>query len=273
MSATATPSRPTPRPVTRPNLRVTFPRVLESEWLKLRTLKSSWYTLIAAFLAMIILGAVIGYTLGHKWSTFSAQDHAGSSVLGGYQLAQLMIGVLGALFVTGEYATGMIRSTFAAVPSRLRVVTAKAGVFSAVSIAAMTVASFAAFFASEAFLTHYHHGTSLTHTGVLRAVIGTGVYLALIGLLGGALGWILRSTAGAIATLVGILLIVPIILESIGKSADGIAQYMPAKAGVAFITSTHASNTLQPWTGLVVLCAWILLALALASWLVTRRDA
>jgi ABC-2 type transport system permease protein len=273
MSATAAPSRPATSQATGPNLRVTFPRVVESEWLKLRSLKSSWYTLIAAFLAMVLLGALIGYTLGHKWSTFSAKDHAGSSVLNGYQLAELMIGVIGALFVTGEYATGMIRSTFAAVPNRLRVLGAKASVFSAISLATMTFASVGAFFAAQALLDHYHHGMPLTGPGVLRAVLGTGVYLALIGLLGGALGWILRSTAGAIATLVGILLIIPVILESIGKSADGIAQYMPAKAGVSFITSVHANATLRPWTGLLVLCAWVALALALAARLVTRRDA
>jgi hypothetical protein len=254
-------------------LRVTFPRVMTSEWIKLRSLRSSWYTLGAAVAAMVLLGALIGYTLGHKWSTFTPADHAASAPLDGYQLAQLLIGVLGALFVTGEYATGMIRSTFAAVPKRLPVLGAKATVFAGVSLLTMTVASFGAFYASQAFLSHYDHATSLTHPGVLRAVIGTGVYLTLIGLLGSALGWILRTTAGAIATLVGILLIGPVIFEAIGKSANSIAEYMPAKAGVSFITTIHASETLQPWTGLLVLCTWVALALITASYLVCARDA
>ncbi|HWD10207.1 MAG TPA: hypothetical protein VG366_00075, partial [Solirubrobacteraceae bacterium] len=113
----------------------------------------------------------------------------------------------------------------------------------------------------------------LSQPGVLRVVAGTGVYLTLIGLLGLALGWILRSTAGAISMLVGILLVIPVLLSAIGKSAEGIAQYLPSKAGGSFISSLHEAGTLSPWTGLIVLCAWVLAALGLAAYLVRRRDA
>jgi hypothetical protein len=272
MSAT-TPRLRAPSLPALPELRVTLPRVINSEWLKFRSLRSSWYTLAAAVLSMILLDTLLGLTIGQRWASLHPDDHVASATLRGFQLAQLLIGVLGALYVTGEYGTGMIRSTFAAVPKRLPVLGAKAAVFGAVALVAMVVASFAGFFGAQAFLSGYHHSFSLSQPGVLRVVAGTGVYLTLIGLLGLALGWILRSTAGAISMLVGILLVIPVLLSAIGKSAEGIAQYLPSKAGGSFISSLHEAGTLSPWTGLIVLCAWVLAALGLAAYLVRRRDA
>jgi ABC-type transport system involved in multi-copper enzyme maturation permease subunit len=150
---------------------------------------------------------------------------------------------------------------------------AKTVVFGAVALVAMVVASFAGFFGADAFLSGYHHTFSLSEPGALRVVAGTGVYLALIGLFGLALGWILRSTAGAISTLVGILLVVPVLFSAIGSSVESIAQYLPSNAGASFISSIHATGTLSPWTGLIVLCAWVLAAFGLAAYLVRRRDA
>jgi ABC-2 type transport system permease protein len=272
MSTTAAQLR-TPTVAILPDLRVTLPRVIKSEWLKFHSLRSSWYTLAAAVVSMILLDTVLGLTLGERWATLQPDDHVASATMRGFQLSQLLIGVLGALYITGEYGTGMIRSTFAAVPKRLPVLGAKTAVFGAVALVAMIVASFAGFFGAQAFLSGYHHSFSLSQSGVLRVVAGTGVYLALIGLLGLALGWILRSTAGAISTLVGILLVVPVLLSAIGKSADGIAQYLPSKAGGSFISSIHEAGTLSPWAGLIVLCAWVLAAFGLAAYLVRRRDA
>jgi ABC-2 type transport system permease protein len=255
------------------DLGVTFPRVIKSEWLKLWTLRSTWYTLGAAVLSMIVLDTILGLIAGEKWATLQAPDRTASGVMQGYQLAQLLIGVLGALFVTGEYGTGMIRSTFAAVPKRLPVLGAKLAVFGGVAIVAMVVSSFVGFFGAQALLSGFHHSFTLSQAGALRVVAGTGVYLTLIGLLGLALGWILRSTAGAISTLVGIILVVPALFSAIGKSVDGIAQYLPSKAGGSFITSIHAAGTLSPWTGLIVLCAWVAAAFGLAAYVLRRRDA
>jgi hypothetical protein len=255
------------------DLRVTFPRVVKSEWLKFWSLRSSWYTLAAAVLSMVVLDTLLGLVTGERWSTLQANDHVASRVMGGYQLSQLLVGVLGALFVTGEYGTGMIRSTFAAVPKRLPVLGAKTAVFGAIALTAMVISSFAGFFGAQALLSGFHHSFTLSQAGALRVVAGTGVYLALIGLLGVALGWILRSTAGAISTLVGILLVVPVLFSAIGKSVDSIAQYLPSKAGASFITSMHEAGTLSPWTGLIVLCAWVAAAFGLAAYLLRRRDA
>ena len=272
MSATTAHLR-TPTAPALPELRVTFPRVIKSEWLKLWSLRSSWYTLAAAILSIVVIDTLLGLTLGERWATLQPDDHQASATMRGYQLAQLLVGVLGALYVTGEYGTGMIRSTFAAVPKRLPVLGAKTAVLGSVALVTMVAACFAGFFGAQAFLSGYHHSFSLSQSGVLRVVAGTGVYLTLIGLLGLALGWILRSTAGAISTLVGILLVLPVLFSAIGSSVDSIAQYLPSKAGASFINNIHAAGTLSPWTGLIVLVAWVLAAFGLAAYLVRRRDA
>ena len=198
---------------------VSFVRVINSEWIKFRTLRSTWYVLAGAMVAMIGIALLIGANLGPKWNTLSAQNSAPSVVLQGYFLAQLLIGVLGVLFVSAEYTTGMIRSTLAAVPGRISVVAAKGLVFGGVALATMVTASVIGFLGAQAFLSQYNHGVSLGSAGVLRVVLGTGAYLALVGLLGAAIGWILRSTAGGIAALFGLLLVVPVILNALPGSA------------------------------------------------------
>lgn len=252
---------------------VTFARIVNSEFIKFRTLRSSWITLLAAFVAMIAIGTLIGYTTGKNFADLAPEDSAPSGAMQGYFLAQLMIGVLGVLFVSGEYSTGMIRSTLAAVPKRLPVLLAKAVVFGAVALGTMTVASLLAFAGAQAFLSHYGHGTSLSDPGLLRVVVGTGAYLALIGLLGGALGWILRSTAGGIATLVGLLLVIPGILELLPwQWIKDLGQYLPFSAGGSFVTSFQAPDTLTPGTGFTVVVLWVVGALTVAGVLLKRRD-
>ena len=187
---------------------------------------------------------------------------------------QLLVGVLGVLFVTGEYATGMIRSTFAAVPRRLPVLTSKSAVFGVVSLIAMTATSFATFFAAQAVLSGYGHSSSLSDPGALRAVAGMGLYMALVGLMGGAFGWIVRSTAGAISGLVGVLLILPVILNLLpGSFSTTVAKYLPSNAGEGFLVSYPNPDLLAPWAGIGVFSLWVVAALAAAIVTVRRRDA
>ncbi len=274
-ATTASDLTPRRRPAVANGAKVTLGRVLHSEWLKFRTLRSSWLTLGAAIASMIVIGLVIGYTTSTgTWAELEAEDKIASSPVRGFLLAQLIIGVLGVLFVTGEYATGMIRSTFAAVPRRLPVLGAKAAVFAAVALVAMTLASFAAFFGAQAFLGPDGHGSSLSDPGALRAVAGVGVYLTLVGLLGGALGWIIRSTAGAISALVALLLIVPVLIGFLpGSLSTSIAKYLPSNAGESFLTSVRIPDTLAPWTGIGVIALWVLVTLTVAAVAVRRRDA
>ena len=264
-----------PRTILRADGDLTARRLLNSEWIKFRTLRSSWLTLAGAVLVMITFGAVFGYTTSiANWAKLGAASRAATGSLGGYPIAQLVIGVLGVLFVTGEYATGMIHSTFAAVPRRVPVVAAKSGVFAAIAVSTMTMASFAAYFLAQAFLSSHGHGSSLSGPGALRSVAGVGVYLALLGVLGGALGWIVRSTAGGISALVGIMLILPVVVGLLPSGiGDAITRYLPSEAGGAFITAAHSAGSLSPWTGLGVLALWVAAALAAATVLVRRRDA
>ena len=145
----------------------------------------------------------------------------------------------------------MIRSSLAAVPSRVPVVAAKAAVFGAVTLVAMVASSFGAFLAAQAFLGYYGHATSLTDSGVLRVVIGTGVYLTLIGLLGAALGWLLRSTPGGITAFAGLILVLPGLLQVLpGTWGQTVAHYLPEQAGESFIMSVRDEGALEPWTGI-----------------------
>ena len=256
-------------------LGVTPGRILNSEWIKLRTLRSSWLTLFGAVVAMVGIGLVVGYaTSTSDWTTLDGEDTAASATVRGYILTQLIIGVLGVLFVTGEYGTGMIRSTFAAVPRRLHVLAAKTIAFGATALVSMTLASFAAFFGGQVFLSAEGHGSSLSDPGALRAVAGVGVYLMLVGALGGALGWIIRSTAGAIAALVSLLLILPLLVAFLpaGVRTD-MGKFLPSNAAEAFLSSGQVENALAPLTGLGVLVVWVALALAAAAVLLRRRDA
>jgi hypothetical protein len=252
---------------------VTTARVIGSEWIKFRTLRSSWVMLLASVAAMIAFGLLIGYNTGKHFAGLAPEDAAASGPLQGYYLAQLLMGVLGVLFVTGEYGTGMVRSTFAAVPRRLPVVFAKTVVYGVVAVAGMVVASLAAFFASQLFLSHYGHGSSLSDPGVLRAVVGTGVYLALVGILGGAIGWIVRSTPGGISSLVGLLLVLPVLFQVLpGSWAANVFSYLPTEAGSSFVMSIHLPGTLTPWTGLAVLVLWVVAAFVAAAVVLRTRD-
>jgi ABC-2 type transport system permease protein len=264
-----------PRTIRHADGDLTTAGMMNSEWIKFRTLRSSWLTLAGAILVMFVFGAIFGAsTSTANWAKLGADSKAATGSLGGDQVAELIIGVLGVLLVTGEYATGMIRSTFAAIPRRLPVLAAKSGVMAAISLATMTAASFGAYFIAQAFLSSHGHGSSLSDPGALRAVAGVGIYLALIGALGSALGWIVRSTAGGISALVGIILILPPIVGLLPSGiGDTITKYLPSEAGGAFITTTHHAGTLSPWAGLGVVTLWVAGAFAAATVLVRRRDA
>ncbi len=248
-------------------------KVIRSEWLKFRTLRSTLAVLGAAVVGMLVLSAVIGYNTRHA-TGIAPEDSAPSGVLQGYFLGQLLIGSLGVLFVTGEYSTGMIRSTLAAVPRRLPVLRAKVVVFALVVATAMIAASVGAFLIGQAVLSQYRPAHSLSDAGALRVVIGTGVYLTLIGLLGSALGWIIRSTPGALVTVVGLLLVIPVLLGNLlGAWGRHVAEYLPSVAGGSWAQSLRGPDSLAPWTGLAVLATWVVAGLLIAAVQLRRRDA
>lgn len=192
-----------------------------------------------------------------------------SASLAGYTIAQLIVGVL---VVTGEYGTGMVRASLAAVPKRLPVIWAKLAVFAGITFVITTVASFLAFFIGQAILNTQGAGTTIGAPGALRAVVGMGLYLTGIGLLGVGLGWIIRYTAGAVATVLGLLLVLPGIVEALPASwGEKIAPYLPSVAGHE-VALVHP-GMLGAWAGFGVLVGYVAVVTAIGAYLLKQRDA
>jgi ABC-2 type transport system permease protein len=277
MNPTATLTAPAPVPERVPLSEVGQPvtqgRVVVAEWVKFRTLRSSWAVLGSAVVGMVVISLLVAHNTRHL-TGLAPEDAAASGPLQGYFLGQLLIGALGVLFVTGEYSTGMIRSSFAAVPTRLPVLRAKLVVFATVVGVTMTAASVAAFLVAQAYLGHYRTGYSLGDPGALRVAIGTGIYLTLVGLLGAAAGWIVRSTPGALVSYIAVMLVLPALFGTVlGSWGKDIAKFFPGEAGGSFVSSVRDMASLSPWVGLAVLVGWVLVGFGVAAVSLRRRDA
>lgn len=247
---------------------------LRMEWLRLRTVRSTFWLLSVATLAMV----GIGVTVLAIYRTHLPRPGAAQMVndgLSGVALGQLLIGFLGVLVVTGEYSSGMIRATLAAVPNRRRVLAAKAAVFAGSGFVVAEVACFATFFASQAALSGSPvPQAGLGEAGVLRTVALSGVYLTLIGLLGVGLGAVIRHTGAAIAALFGLLFVPTFVLGALGSAGMAIAKFTPMIIllnSVGVVTPTP--GCLSAWAGLGVIALYAVVALGLGGWLITRRDA
>jgi ABC-type transport system involved in multi-copper enzyme maturation permease subunit len=274
---TATPTAAVPATAI-PAAKVTQLRVLNSEWIKLRTLRSTFWSLFAATVATIGLGLLFSWGFAGRLADRRIDGAAVLAVtvpLRPYVIAQLAIGVLGVMVITGEYSTGMIRATLSAVPSRLPVLWAKAAVFGMIVLVLMEVVSFLTFLGGQAILSSQHVQATLATPQALRIVSGLGLYLTVVGLLGTALGTIIRSTAGAIAALFGIMLVLPILGEVLNLTSWGkdITPYLPANAGGDLLTNRPDPGSLGPWTGFGVFVLYMVVAMAVAAYLLKRRDA
>jgi ABC-2 type transport system permease protein len=256
--------------------RITVPHVLLSEWTKLRSVRSTAWSLLAAFLFTIGIATIAAAVVSHHWPHMQAGDRADFHPLDvslvGVQLGQLAIGILGVLVITAEYSTGMIRASMTAVPKRLPVLWSKAIVYGLVTFALMVPATLIAFFASQAILSGRNIDIAFTHAGVPRAVIGAGLYLTVIGIFGLGLGAIVRNTAGGIATFAGLMFVLPPLMNVLPASWNHAAsRYLPLQAGEA-IMALNRGDQLAPWTGFAVLCGYTAAALVLGAVLLHRRD-
>ena len=268
--------RPGGRPAA---LRVTQPRVLLSEWTKFRSLRSTVWTLLTAVVLSIGIGALFSAVSASQYHTFSPADKASfspiSTSLNGMLFAQLAIGVLGVLLISGEYSTGMIRSSLTAVPRRLPVLWAKLGVFAAVVFSVTLVTSFVSFFLGQALLTSHHLGVSISAPSALRDVIGAALYATVAGMIGMALGGLLRNTAAGISTFVAVFFVLPPLTGLLPSSwSSHFAQYLPSNAGeVLFGGGMGLAHPLAPWTGFGLLCAYAVVLIGFAAWRLRRADA
>ena len=262
-----------------PRGKVTQAHVLRSEWTKLFTLRSTRWSLLAGFVSMAGLGILVAAVQMSRWTHLEPHERATYNSLdpavGGWHLAQLAIGVLGVLVISGEYSTGMIRSSLMAVPRRLPVLWAKIAVFAAVTFALMLVATFISFFGVQAIVTQHHQQHALSDPGALRVVFGSALFLTALGIMSIALGALVRNTAGGIALFVGLLFVLPGITAILPASvADSITPYLPLNAGttVASITFDNPHH-FSPWGGFAVFCGYTALAVAAAAVALLRRDA
>jgi hypothetical protein len=254
-----------------------FRSTARMEWLKLRSVRStSWIVLI---FAAGMIGLAVLVMIHQHWATMSAQDRASfdptENSFAGLAIGQLALGVLGALVITTEFSSGMIRATFAAVPRRPMVLAAKAAVVTAVTLVLGEVLAFGAFAAGELVLRSPAPHATLGQPGVLRAVLMAGAYPALIALIALGLGAVIRHTAGAISAVVGILFVLPLLLLPLGVSVqNSVGQFMPMLIAENSMTAVKpVAHSLSPGVGLAVLCGYAAVALAAGAWALARRDA
>jgi ABC-type transport system involved in multi-copper enzyme maturation permease subunit len=256
--------------------RVTQTRVALSEWTKLWSVRSTRWSLFAAFVFTIGVGALACAVVSHHYPQMSPQDKADFHPLEvnlvGVQLAQLALGVLGVLIITAEYSTGMIRASFTAVPKRLPVLWAKVGVFGFVTFALMLPAILIAFFVGQAILAGHNIDVGITAPHVIRVLVGAALYLTVVGLFGLGLGAIVRNTAGGIASFAAIMFVLPPLMNVLPSSWNSAASpYLPLQAGEAILSTTSGGH-LSPWVGLAVFAGYAAFAIVVAAVLLVRRD-
>ncbi|WP_432836024.1 ABC transporter permease [Dactylosporangium sp. CA-092794] len=255
--------------------------MLRSEWTKLRTVRSTMWSLVAMAGIAIGLMSLFAWALMQQWSTADDGSHSYFTqhpleivIARPVFIAQLVIAVLGVMVISAEYTTGMIRSTLQAQPRRLTVLTAKILVFASLMLVVGEVLAFAAFFLGRAIIAE-HIPVSLGDPGVARSVAGAGLFMAVLGLFSLAFGAIIRHTAGAITGVLGLILIVsPLTALLPGSWGAHINAWMPTNAGQLIFEPTLSPDALlTQWQGLAVFGGWTVLLLAVAAYLFKTRDA
>ena len=284
--------------------RVGLRRAMAAEWTKLWSVRSTMWTLVATGIAVVGLSVLSTSTRG---AADIVEDPTRLSLIGVF-LGQLIFGVLGVLVMSAEYGTGTIRATLSAIPRRPLVLIAKVLVFGAVALVVSEIFTFTAFGVGQAILSAKHAvgpsaavaqharqlgvkvppgvkallpstgSASLGQTGVVRAVIGAGLYLAVLGLLALGLATIIRHTAGAISAFVGVVLVLPLIVQALPTSINNaVARYLPANIGLVMFSTNgvpdHVGPAFSPWTGFALLVLYTVAALAVGCWVLVRRDA
>ena len=258
---------------------VRFGGVLRSETIKLFSLRSTVWSYAVLVVISVGLSAVLAATLaGAAGSDIPAEAQTAVAmqvVAFPVGFAQLVAAVLGVLFIAGEYGTGMVRSTFTAVPQRLPVLWAKSLVLFAATFVVGLVSTVGGYLVGSAFLAGSGMDAPLTDPDVLRSVLGGALYLALIAVFALGVGTVVRNSAGGIAVALGILLILPTVLQIIpAEWAANTVQYLISDAGIAMLgLQSDVPGSLEPWQQLLVVLGWVAASLAAGSILMKRRDA
>jgi ABC-2 type transport system permease protein len=259
-----------------------FGHLMTAEWTKIRSVRSTMWSLLSFVVVAIGFSTLIAVVIAHQWN--APGDHPNHARLvtdptsvifgAGFGIGQLALCVLGVIVITSEYSSGAIRASLLAVPHRIPMLAAKAVVFALIDFVLSAITVFAVFYISTGIL-HSHVDITLSQTGVTRAVIGAILYLTVLGLFALAVGGLIRHTAGAIATVIGLVIVVPPLVSLIpGTIANHIHGYLPTVAGQLVAQTTQESgDVLSAWQGFGVFCAWTAVLLAACGWLLVRRDA
>ncbi len=270
-----------PTPTTTDRAGIDFPGILRAEWTKFRTVRSS----IAALILLVVIsvgftGLVLALTVSQWDQVDDTQrlsiiaDPTRTIIGAGFQLGQLAICVLGVLVISSEYATGTIRASLLAVPRRTPMLVAKALVFAVVVFVVSEIATFMAFFVGAAIL-HAKVAVSIGDPGVLGALIGAGLYGAMLGVFSIAIGAIVRHTAGGITGIIAFVLVLAPLAQLLpGTVGEHIHAYLPTVAG-QLVVSAHqgADDLLTPWQGFAVFSLWTAALFLVANLMLKRRDA
>jgi ABC-2 type transport system permease protein len=257
---------------------MTFLWGLRAELTKLRSLRSTYVTLIVMVVATAGLGALISLAIAANWTSTSPDERAlfdpTASSLEGMLFGQLIVAVLGALTISAEYSTGMIRTALAAQPNRCAYLAAKATAFALVSFAVGVATTVISFLAGQAVLTRTHHTASLGDPGVLRAMLGGGLFLAGCGLFSMTVAVTLRHTAAAIAATTAVLFIGPVVVTFLPAGWQyAVEKWLPSTAGSRIMEIRVPAHQFGPWPGLGVFALYLAAATALGLTLFIRRDA
>jgi ABC-2 type transport system permease protein len=250
---------------------------LRSEFIKIRSVRSTYWTLIAMIIVTIGFGTLACFGAAQNQDQVGVNFDATQRSLVGLILGQLIIAVLGALTITSEYSTGMIRTSLTAMPRRGTLLAAKGIVFAAVTFVAGLIASFASFFIGQAILSGKHLDVTLGDPHVLRAVIGGALFLTACGLLSFGLGLVLRHTAATITTSVGLLFVVLILSGFLPQSwQNDVNRWIPFNAGSGIWRAVPAppdQHAFAAWPGFAVLASYAAIAIIAGVILFRKRDA
>jgi ABC-2 type transport system permease protein len=257
--------------------RAGFGDALRSEFTKIKSTRSTYWTLLALVVVCVGIGALASAgAASHAREISSATFDATQQSLAGLYVGQLVIAVLGALTITSEYSTGMIRTTLSVQPRRGTVFAAKAVVFAVISLVTGLITSFASFFVGQALMSGHHLSVTLGDPNVLRAVIGGGLFLAACGMLAYGLGAILRHTAGAITAAIGLLFVLSVLINFLPQSwQDNVDKWVPALAG-SQVWATKVSpgaHQFPAWGGFAVLAGYAAVAIIAGLACFRTRDA
>ncbi|QMU77970.1 ABC transporter permease [Streptacidiphilus sp. PB12-B1b] len=256
-----------------------FGSLLRAEWIKIRSVRSTVWTLVLMLLLAVGVSVLISAVTANGWATADAAAHASvvrdpvGTIFGGMGLAELVACALGVLVVTSEYSSGTIRASLLAVPRRWPVLAAKAGAFGLLTLVAGELASFGSF-AAGAYLLRHDVPVSLRDPGVLRAVAGGGLFLAAMSVVAMGLGALIRHTAAAVTGVIAFVLVLSPLADSLpGTVGRHVAAYLPTNAGQVVLFTHHSSGQLlSPWQGLAVCAAWGVGLMLAAGVLLRRRD-